>query len=70
MPLEGFRNNRNFVIEAVQENAEALLYAADGFQNDRDLVKDAVQANAEALLYAADGFGTTALCQRCREGEH
>ena len=26
---EGFRNNRDLVIEAVQENAEALLYAAD-----------------------------------------
>ena len=35
MPLEGFRNNRNFVIEAVQENAETLRYAADGFLNDR-----------------------------------
>ncbi len=35
MPLEGFRNNRNFVIEAVQENAEALRYAAGGFLNDR-----------------------------------
>ena len=39
MPLEGFRNNRNFVIEAVQENAEALRYAAGSFQNDRDFGK-------------------------------
>ncbi len=56
MPLEGFRNNRNFVIEAVRENAEALRYAADGFLNDRDLVKDAAKAKAEALRYASAGF--------------
>ncbi len=56
MPLEGFRNNRNFVIEAVQENAEALRYAADGFLNDRDLVKDVAKAKAEALRYASAGF--------------
>ncbi len=29
---EGFRNNRDLVIEAVQENTEALLYAADSFK--------------------------------------
>ena len=28
-------SDRKFAIEAAQENAEALRYAADGFQNDR-----------------------------------
>ncbi len=49
-------SDRKFAIEAVQENAEALRYAADSFQNDRDFVKDAVRAKAEALHCAAERF--------------
>ena len=59
-----------FAIEAVQENAEALRYAADSFQNDRDFVKDAVRAKAEALHYAAERFQSSrsfVLALRCWE---
>ncbi len=50
---EGFRSDRKVVIEAVQENAEALLYAAECFQSDKSFILEAVKAKAEALRYAS-----------------
>ena len=44
---------REFVLAAVRQNGDALLYAAAGLRADREVVLAAVWQNGDALQHAA-----------------
>ncbi len=47
-------NNKEFVLEVVKQDGEALQYASDELRNDKDVVLAAVQQDRDALQYASD----------------
>jgi hypothetical protein len=49
-----FNEDRGIVLAAVQQNGEALRYAAEGLKADRGIVLAAVQQNGRALESAAE----------------
>ena len=48
------RNDRDFVLAAVQEDGYSLEYASEELRNDREIVLAAVQENGYALEYASE----------------
>lgn len=52
----GESNYKLVVLQAVQNNPKALLYAADSLRNDPDFIRDAITMNPQALFYAADAL--------------
>ena len=46
-------NDKNFVLNKIKENGEALEYASDDLKNDKEVVLVAVQENGLALLFAS-----------------
>ncbi len=49
---EGFKNDREIVLAAVQQNGWALQYAHESLQKDREIVLTAVQQTAWVLQFA------------------
>ncbi|EFC42104.1 predicted protein [Naegleria gruberi] len=48
------RDNREIVIEAVQQNPNALVYASSELRNDKEIVKMAVMENGSCLTFASN----------------
>ena len=53
---ESWRNNREIVLAAVQQDGTALEYASDIHKNDKDIVLVAVQNTGSGLKYAAEAL--------------
>ena len=48
------KDDREFVIKAVQENDKFLEFVSPVFQNDREIVNLALDQDAESLEFASD----------------
>jgi len=50
-----FRNDRNFIREAIAQNSEILQYASDELRNDKNFIIEAIAQNEENVFqYASD----------------
>jgi hypothetical protein len=54
--LEKFKNDREFVLEAVKQKGELLKYVSEEFKNDREVVMEAVKQDGGSLKYASEEF--------------
>ena len=53
---DSLKKDRKFILEAVQQNGDALLYADDSLKKDRAIVLKAVQQNGDALEHVDDSL--------------
>jgi predicted RNA-binding protein (virulence factor B family) len=51
-----FKKDREFVLEAVKTDENALLYTSDDFRKDKDIVLEAVKSRSGALQYADESL--------------
>ena len=50
---EELKNDREFMLQAVKQDGNALLYASKELKNDREIVMEAVKQDGTALQYAS-----------------
>ncbi len=46
-----WKNDREFILEAVKNNGIALQYVYDEFKYDREIVMEAIQKSGNAIAY-------------------
>ena len=51
---EELKRDRDFVLEAVKQNCNAIKYASEELKNDREIVLEAVKQNSRVLKYISE----------------